>query len=241
MNGLVADLTADLLWAPDVATAQLMFRRLCANAGIETFAYGRLLPDGSGPSYTDIVYPAEWTLHYFQHNYWEFDPVVLEARRTPLPFAWRFLTARPNLSEAQRRLFREAADFGIQDGVTIPFHSAAGRIRGMMSMAFESATQMQRVLAAQTDLRLLGVYYDAAIERLMEEKRTEDQASPLSAFECQCLTWAAAGRSLWDIAAALHRAVNEVEQTLRSAREKLGTATTAQTVARAIAQGLIVP
>ncbi|MCR6628820.1 MAG: autoinducer binding domain-containing protein [Magnetospirillum sp.] len=237
MDSWVADLTSDLLWAEDIPSAQASFRRFARLANVDYYAYGNSRPGLEHP-YIDSTYPDAWMAHYLANRYQYIDPVVLEAQRSHLAFAWRFLLNRPGgLSADQRKLFAEAAEFGIRDGFTIPFHTAEGCI-AMLSYAFASLDELKEVMNAQSKLKLLAVYYHTAVERLLDVQIPEDE---LSAMERQCLTGIANGHSLWEISGRIHRPEPDVAGALRSAREKLGTATTAQAVAKAITQGLIAP
>lgn len=237
MDQWVADLTTGLLWAEDIPSVQAAFRRLAQQAGVDYYAYGNSRPGLERP-YIDSTYPQDWMAHYLANRYQFIDPVVIEAQRSHLPFAWRFLTNRTNgLTPAQQKLFVEAAEFGIRDGFTIPFHSAEGCI-AVLSYAFTSLERLQEVMNAQSRLKLLAVYYHTAVERLLDVQSPDDELSPI---ERQCLTGIAHGHSLWEISGRIHRPEPDVAGALRSAREKLGTATTAQAIAKAITQGLIAP
>ncbi|MBC7953662.1 MAG: autoinducer binding domain-containing protein [Rhodospirillaceae bacterium] len=237
MDDWVAGLTSQLLWAKDIPSAQTALSHFAAQAHVSYYLYGNSRPGLEQP-YIDSSYPAEWTAHYFANRYQFIDPVVLEAQRSHLPFSWRHLATRPGgLSPAQQKLFAEAADFGIRDGFTIPFHTAEGCI-AVLSYAFSSVAELQEVMGAQAKLKLLAVYYHTAVERLLDVETPEDE---LSAIERQCLTGIAHGHSLWEISGRIHRPEPDVAGALRSAREKLGTATTAQAIAKAITQGLIAP
>lgn len=237
MDRWIADLTTNLLWAEDLPSAQATFRRLARQANVDYYAYGNSRPGLEHP-YVDTTYPEAWVAHYFANRYQFIDPVIAESQRSQLAFAWRFLLNRPGgLTPEQKKLFEEAAEHGIRDGFTIPFHGATGCF-ACLSLAFASLDELKGVMGAQPKLKLLGVYYHTAIERLLEVEIPEDE---LSAMERQCLTWAANGRSLWEISGLAHRSEPDIAFALRSAREKLGTATTAQAVAKAIAQGLIAP
>lgn len=237
MDTWVGELTTELLWAEDIPSVQAAFRRLSQQAGVDYYVYGNSRPGLDHP-YIDSTYPQAWMAHYLANRYQFIDPVVLEAQRSHLPFAWRFLTNRTNgLSSAQQKLFAEAAEFGIRDGFTIPFHTAEGCI-AVLSYAFTSVEQLKEVMNAQSRLKLLAVYYHTAVERLLDVQIPDDE---LSAMERQCLTGIAHGCSLWEISGRIHRPEPDVAGALRSAREKLGTATTAQAIAKAITQGLIAP
>lgn len=235
MDGWIADLTTKLLWADDLEAARGAFHTIAAEAGLDRFAYAALGSHG-GQTYLDATYPDEWVGHYVANDYHSIDPVVQEARLSRLPFAWRFLSHRP-LTAAQRRLFDEAAEFGIRDGLTLPFHGKDGSF-ALLSLAFDGPAQMQKVMGARPKLRLLAVYYHTAVERLLAGPGAAD-ADGLSEREREALSWTARGRTPWDIAAALHLPQDRVAALLRSARERLGAATVAEAIARAQAQGLI--
>lgn len=230
------ELTSQLLWAEDQPSAQAAFRRIAARSGIDLYAYGNSRAGLAHP-YIDSTYPDAWVERYLAKRYQYIDPVVQESRRSHLPFAWRFIINRSGLTPEQRRLFEEAAEYGISDGFTIPFHGADGCFASM-SFAFSSLGELKQAMESQTKLKLLAVYYHTAVERLLD---ADVPVTDLSAVERQCLTWAAGGRSLGEISDLARRPEPEVAFALRSVREKLGTATTAQAVAKAIAHGLITP
>lgn len=238
MDRHLIELTSELLWAEDLPSAQATFRRIASQANVDFYAYGNSRPGFNSP-YIDTTYPRAWIDRYFAQRYQLIDPVLLESQRTHLPFAWRFLHNRAaGLTPEQKRLFAEAAEHGICDGFTIPFHTSGGCFAAL-SFAFGSLEELKQVMAAQPKLKLLAVYYHTAIERLLECRLGDEDE--LSTMERQCLSWTANGHSLWEISALAHRPENDIAFALRSAREKLGTATTQQAVAKAIAQGLIAP
>lgn len=237
MDSWIMEMTEELLWVEDIPTAQATLRRLAHETGVDFFAYGNSRPGLETP-YWDSTYPAAWISHYLANRYQFVDPVVLEAQRSHLPFAWRFLLNRSQpLGPEQQRLFAEAAEYGIRDGFTIPFHAESGFVAAM-SFAFRSRAEMEHFASLQPRLKLLALYYHTAIERLLEVVEADNA---LSVMERQCLSFLAGGRSLWEISGLLHRPENDVTASLRSARDKLGAATTAQAVDQAIAQGLISP
>ncbi|MBI2240775.1 MAG: LuxR family transcriptional regulator [Magnetospirillum gryphiswaldense] len=235
MDSWIMEMTEELLWVEDIPSAQATLRKLAKDAQADFFAYGNSRPGMETP-YWDSTYPAPWMDHYFLNRYQFIDPVVIEAQRSHLPFAWRFLLNRPEgLTPEQKLLFSEAAEYGIRDGFTIPFHTENGCIAAM-SFAFRSRAEMEHFATLQPRLKLLALYYHTAIERLLEVALPPNDLSPL---EQQCLSAVAGGRSLWEISGLLHRTESDVTASLRSARDKLGAATTAQAINQAIAQGLI--
>lgn len=234
MNHWISDLTTEVLWAPDLTAARTAFRRLAAEAGVETYAYARFEAPGD-IAYLDTSYDAGWVDRYVDHGYHRVDPVLAEGMRTHLPFAWRFLVNRPSLSAVQRRVFDEAAEFGIREGLSIPFHARRG-CAGMTSLAFSDPRRLRDAVTAQPNLRLLALYYHSAVERLLGD---EVECAGLRPFEHRCLTWAASGRSPEEISTLTNRPETEVAAALRAVRDKLGTATTVQAAAKAVGLGLV--
>lgn len=235
MDSWIMEMTEELLWVEDIPSAQATLRKLAKDAQADFFAYGNSRPGMETP-YWDSTYPPQWMNHYFLNRYQFIDPVVIEAQRSHLPFAWRFLLNRPEgLTPEQKLLFSEAAEYGIRDGFTIPFHTETGCIAAM-SFAFRSRAEMEHFAMLQPRLKLLALYYHTAIERLLEVDIPPNDLSPM---EQQCLSALAGGRSLWEISGLLHRTESDVTASLRSARDKLGAATTSQAINQAIAQGLI--
>lgn len=238
MDQWITDLTTNVLWAADIESARTGFRKLAKQAGVELYAYGRLdASSDSGLLYGDTSYPDEWTSIYLSNNYVKIDPIVAEAMRSPLPFAWRFVNTRANLTAEQRQIFVEAAKFGIREGLTTPFHDKSG-CTALISLAFNSIEELRSVMAAQPSLRLLGLYYNAAVERLLIGKLP---MADLSLFERECLTHTAAGRKVWGISAAIHRPESEISEALHSASRILGASTIGQAAAKALAHEIICP
>lgn len=235
MDRLVTGLAARLLWAEDVTAAQTALREGMGRSGIKLFAYGNFAPGFDKP-YLDTTYPEAWVKRYLDRRYQYIDPVVQEARRSHLPFAWRFVTGRVGkLSPEQIQLFAEAAEHGLVDGFTMPFHGHDG-CHATMSFAFASHETMLRTMESHPWIKLLASHYHTSIERLLA---CPPPCGDLSTLESQCLTWTATGRSLWEISGMAHCTEADVAQSLHSARNKLGAATVSQAVAKAMESGLI--
>src|SRR5580658_4867925 len=71
------------------------------------------------------TYPDAWVRHYFREQYLDEDPVLGELMRRHSPFIWAEIARPDNLSHRQRRLFDEAQDAGIINGVTFPLHNGS--------------------------------------------------------------------------------------------------------------------
>ena len=142
---------------------------------------------------------------------------------------------RPDLTDAQRQLFREAREMGLRDGVSFPLHGPMGGT-SVLSMAsstarpdFRSHIPMLRAYAYQ----FFAAYTEASPPRT-------DEAN-LSERERDCLLWSARGKSAWDIGTILHISEHTVDFHMRKAMAKLGAGNRTIAIVTAIRRGLILP
>jgi len=236
METALSDPTTELAWAGDLVAAGKTFRTLIGQMGVELFAYVSVSAEGEVRHF-DSTYPEAWINQYRNEDYLSVDPVVEEARRSSVPFAWRYLASRP-MGRKQFQLFEDATKFGIRDGYTIPLRPRDGGY-ALISFAFPSSQRLTQVVERHPRLRQAAAYYHAAIERVMNGG--QEVGEHLSAEERQSLNGIATGRSLWEIATMLCLPENNVGRLLRNARIKLGANTTAEAVRVALQRGLIAP
>lgn len=185
-----------------------------------------------------VSYPNAWKEHYQRYNLHEQDPAMLHAQRSQAPIPWSRLVDDPLYDN----LFSAAADFGIpKTGVTIPVRGPYGD-KGLLS-----GTRKMRSEAWDAHLfRILpSMQVEAALlhDSVMQQGVVMRAISPpsLSLREIEILQWSAAGKTQSDIADILSISSRTVEVHIRSARNKLGSMTTAQAVARAVGMGIIYP
>jgi len=65
------------------------------------------------------TYPKAWQDHYVQNKYHNYDPVFLSFGKMRLPFNWDKKTLE-KLTPIQQQIFKDASDFDIKYGTTIP-------------------------------------------------------------------------------------------------------------------------
>ncbi len=185
-----------------------------------------------------VSYPDAWKEHYQRNNLHEQDPAMLHAQRSQAPVSWSRLVDDPLYD----RLFSAAADFGIPEtGVTIPVrgpYGDKGLLSGTRKMSSEAwHKHLFRILPSmQVEAALL---HDCVMQQGVVMRAIN--APSLSLREIEMLQWSAAGKTQGDIADILSISSRTVEVHMRSARNKLGSMTTAQAVARAVGMGIIYP
>ena len=187
------------------------------------------------------TFPGAWVDHYLSHGYGDVDPTFHAATGTILPFSWRDLGARNDLSSGQRKVFDEARDFGLAMGATVPIH---GPDSGLSTLnvsgsgdqrAFEANYQAQRPsllwIAAQTHETFLRLSVDAP----------DHDRIRLTDRERDCLLWTARGKTAWEVGQILSISEETVLFHLKNATRKLGVFSKHHAVVKAVMQGQIIP
>lgn len=231
-------LVEDLGGVHDQERREQLFLKHAAHFGVTRFAYlNTCHPDA--PFHVETNYPAEWAEHYRANGYMNIDPVAQEGMRSPLPFLWRNALALPRYGAAAQRVFDEAAEFGLRDGLTVPIHAAGGI--GMMSMAVDDGALLGSGAAAERHaLHLMALHFHMACDRALVAENAPPMPN-LTPREREVLLWAARGKTGWEIGQILNLTARTVTYHVENARSKLGAASRAQAVVMAMTLGLIRP
>ncbi|MBY0462891.1 MAG: LuxR family transcriptional regulator [Alphaproteobacteria bacterium] len=88
---------------------------------IERYAFVDVSNDGAEKNIKGFLttYPKAWLDHYLENKYYNHDPIFLNYGKMQLPFKWDKRTL-DGLIPIQKQLFKDAADFNIKLGTTIP-------------------------------------------------------------------------------------------------------------------------
>lgn len=237
--GLPADWVSRISSAPDMAGLQRTVSDLASSIGFRAPTYGlfigpeRMITEGRLIS----GYAPEWVERYVGGNYAAIDPVVEAGRRMLDPFTWAEIPAGL-LGPRQRAHMREAADFGIRDGLTVPIR--CGEALGMfVVLADGSAAERAQSLAQRRDsVAALALAVHEQARRML---RDSCDGGPLTPRERECVQWLAVGKSGPEIAAILGISDLTVTQHIKSAMRKLGVYTRVHLAVRAVTLGLVAP
>lgn len=183
------------------------------------------------------TFPSSWIVRYRQQSYLSVDPVITQAAGFMLPTDWGTLESRG--SQAVRRLFGEAREFGIGTrGISLPVRGPRGELALFSLTSDLSAADWhdwQRVNVAS--IQLLGHHIH---QRLRADADGEAPDRPsLAPRETDVLRWAARGRTVRDTAEILMLSERTVRFYLELARSRLNALNTAHAVALALDKGLI--
>ncbi|HRX74704.1 MAG TPA: autoinducer binding domain-containing protein [Hyphomonas sp.] len=163
------------------------------------------------------------------------DPIALCAIRSKRPFSWA--EAYDHASRIGRMVVDMVHDYGITDGMMFPMH-ALDSITGGVSLGGDSMPDLSRTQIAELEIVCQTAYYH--LEDMMGPFPYQKLAE-LSPREAECVQFAAAGKSNWEIAHILGIREDSVKKTLQRACGKLDAVNRAHLVASAIARGQIFP
>lgn len=245
MNDLtVPEIIESSLQASSVEDLHALCRDICESNGFDYFIYGARFPTSLVKPFVLIVsgYPDEWRERYVARHYIARDPTVTHCVNSVRPLLWDELQSGPRASEFSRQFMDEARAFGLSSGASMPVHGGRGEV-AMLSVSCEQ--EMHSVRAhighALPDLYLLSAYVHEAASRLVSEGKLPFKREELTERERECLLWTAEGKTSWETAHILGIAERTVNFHLQNVANKLNVTSRQQAIARAVAQGLIVP
>lgn len=182
------------------------------------------------------TFPKQWLKHYCSDGLIEIDPILKHCRRELIPIFW---TAERRRARGRSRHFWEQREqFGLRSGVSIPLRYE--QFRGTLSVAFDNsqaAEQTDLSNPAISQLFMLVPYLLAGLRYQLHARTPVRQ--DLTPREMECLYWASAGKTSWEISHILTCSERTIDFHLLNAQRKLGSVSRQQAVGTAAASGLI--
>jgi LuxR family quorum sensing-dependent transcriptional regulator len=206
--------------------------------GFERIFLGQLVNPANVPL-KDILYLSDWPEELKEHRRRQMailhDPIAICALRSKRPFSWA--EAREHASRAGKIVVDMVHDYGITDGMMFPMH-ALESVSGGVSLGGSSRLELSPTQIRELEIVCQTVYYH--LEEMLGPFPYQKLAE-LTRRETECVQFAAAGKSNWEIAKILGIKEDTVKKTLRRAGDKLETVNRAHLVASAIAKNQIFP
>jgi LuxR family quorum sensing-dependent transcriptional regulator len=228
----------DRLSDPDeVANA---IRRIISPFGLELYGFFARVP-GPGKRLDTIAFNkqipelAEWLKLYDDGRYAEVDPVMRRLRQTVTPFEHDEVSY--DLDPRAVELKHRRRDFGFASTFSIPIFGSTGR-NGFMSYGIFEGSKRDSSAYKKRTLHLMTLY---AADRICSLRSAQSAPKPvLTNRQQEVLTWAAAGKSAWEMGEILNISARTVEEHAQQALQRLGAVNRTQAVAIAIRDRLIV-
>jgi LuxR family quorum sensing-dependent transcriptional regulator len=172
-------------------------------------------------------WPDGWYERYRSQGHYRHDPCAERSRTTADPFFWSELDSQ-SLSEPATIVMREAAAFGLREGVCIPIHSPFAP-PAAVSVAGEI------VDLPPATIHIVSALARHAFRALVWSIDTAGPGTPvLSEREREILQWTAAGKTAWEISRILAISLHTANTHLKNARYKLGAANATHSVVEAL-------
>lgn len=224
----------------DLESIQSEFESYIRSLGFDTFAYITIRPPaGLSEPYFATTYPEDWKRRYGAEDYELIDPALSKSACTTLPFRWDGIYAVGNLSKRQQRIFDEAKECGIANGLTIPLHGPESGLAVLNLGTSLSASELEKIWRKNCKDIVFLVSYTH--ERIVRNSFANAKATGvvLSDRERECLAWTAAGKTTWEVSQILGISKETVISHLKNAMRKLGVYSKHHAVVKAIVHGLI--
>jgi DNA-binding CsgD family transcriptional regulator len=210
--------------------------------GFTRFAHVALrIPDRPDSPFALTTYPTDWAEHYLANEYVHHDPVLQVAHGRMRPFDWPSLSRSADLTPRQVQIMREAADFGVSQGLTVPIHGPRSSFAVLCLLCGESETEFARIQREyMMSVHTMALYFHSALE----DNVLASDANPrvyLTDRERDALAWTAQGKSAWEASEILNISQETVNFHLKNAMKKFDVYSKHHAVVKAIMSGHIFP
>jgi DNA-binding CsgD family transcriptional regulator len=168
--------------------------------------------------------PEEWLHRYLEQGYDSVNPVIRKINRSRSPFFWSTLQSEGYFeSKKARRMWSEGSAFGLLDGFTFPILHPNGDMV-LFNLVGDRFDDDPRLPPA---IMLIAIHLHEKFKDLRGFNRLAP-APELTERECECLAWAAAGLTNWQIGERLSISESSVRTYIARAKHKLGVTSRAQ-------------
>lgn len=243
-DGCAVELGRFLDQTDDVVQSKKLFDLLSAfasNFGCRWMAYGAVTSDRKplNPvrcnSEEILNYPDDWQERCLERGYERIAPVIKESRMGAGPIRWSDVYSDASTTEYERRIFDEAATFGLKSGVSVPLLGPQGSC-AIMSFARHCDREFQdRTI---TYLQLAATHFHLSVAKLASSNVVR-KIPTLSSREKECILWVAKGKSSWNIGKIICISENTVNFHIKNVMRKLDTSSRTVAAIRAISLGII--
>lgn len=192
-------------------------------------------------------YNGKFPLTYMLSGFLQGDPVIAEIARTSTPFEYLdFLRGVKDNKSAKWQL-RIILFNGVRRAWIIPL-SVVDAVRGVtVYMKTKGEKAEQHFAQTRDEIQLMSMTFMEHVVRLSELPivdidpllEAKESVATISKREKECLSWAARGKTNWEIGQILNISENTVRYHLKKVFKRLGANSRARAVNRALRIGLI--
>lgn len=211
------------------------FEHTLGRLGIAHFTLAEISGFVTSPPLVAGNFPEEWVQRYITEKYVYNDPVSVHALRRRSPISWDELTEQGLVQGRGQRIFKECESFGMKNGITVPIFDSQGYAA---LVSFASSDELDDDPNLLPAINLIAIYFHGKMRSIAQnqKKNTVPQLTPR---ERECLRWAAAGKTDWEMGEILSISESTAHTHLENAKRKLGVPTRMQAVMEAMRHSLI--
>ncbi len=177
---------------------------------------------------------AGWARRYAARNYAGSSQIARRMLQTDACYSWGEVLSACDPDPQQLRIWNEARDFGVKDGLFTPLKGADGSYIAVV-LGGDAPDLADPFL--KTAAEVVSAYYGQAGQRLLASVARPGPV--LSARQRECLAWVREGKSSRDIADRLGISAETVDEHIAEACRRLGVRTRVQAVVEACLRALI--
>ncbi len=204
-----------------------------------------ILPNRNTPvesefSFQHSNYSPIWLNRYDDEKMGYIDPTVAHTMTKSTPLIWSSEVFREG---RQTEMYEEARSHGIRSGVTFPIHGVYGEL-GILNCVSDTALATNSYRHFESTLPELSCLRDFIFEssiKFMKGILPQRNGANITNRELECLKWAAAGKSSWEMGQILNCSEATVNFHFCNIRRKLDSQSRQHAVVKAIRLGLISP
>ena len=179
-------------------------------------------------------YNANWIEHYIKDGLEEIDPVLDFACSKNGLFTWDQAYSRKS-GRATKHFKKSAETYELINGYTFSFSEPSGPVSRRVTLCSIPTPAPKDVHIANYLLSHLVPAFHSSLSS------SRNDHSPLSNREAEILTWASAGKTVWEQSKILNITESTVKYHLLNCYRKLNVNNRSQAVARGIELGLLSP
>lgn len=203
--------------------------------GITHFSYVYV---GYLPAEVDKVvilgnYPQVWVKHYESRALFRHDPIINYSSTTSAAFFWDEAVEG---NSSSKRIFDMSAEYGIEQGFTIPVHEPGCAFGSMHLAASKDDLEFHKIVNRYFNL-ISAVSYIAHQHRPVSTRL--DLCQSLTKREVECLHWVAIGKSYGEVALILGISERTVKFHAQNIINKMEAVNIKQAMTKAIRMNLI--
>ena len=183
-------------------------------------------------------YAPHWRQIYDSEKLHYIDPTVTHCLKSTLPLVWE-----PSIfkSPAEKQFYEEACGYGLRSGITYPIHGANGEF-GVVSFVCDLSSGKGFMRDLKRSLPELALIRDFVFEsslKFVQPLIPDREEVRLTNRELECLKWAMAGKSSWEISRILSRSEATINFHIANIKQKFQVSSRQQAIVKAIRIGLL--